>query len=204
MRELGIEPTHSRIELFSGFMYELKKWNRTYNLTALKKDEDIIVKHFIDSLLYLQVIPQHDLSRSTNPLKLCDIGSGAGFPGIPIAIIRPDLDITLLDSSRKKAAFLRHVKRTLPLGNISVLESRVEDLGAGLFDIALTRALFSISDFMKKAAHVIKKDGFIVLSKGPKFGEEMKEFAGNMQVKVVKVELSSVSLQRNIIKITRR
>ncbi len=201
MRELGIEPTHSRIELFSGFMYELKKWNRTHNLTALKKDEDIIVKHFIDSLVYLQVIPQHDLSHSRKLIKLCDIGSGAGFPGIPIAIVRPDLDITLVESSKKKAAFLRHIKRSLPLGNISVLESRVEDVGVGLFDIALTRALFNTHDLMKKAAHVIKKDGFIVLSKGPKFSEEMKVFAGNMKVEVVKVELSSVSLQRNIIKI---
>lgn len=193
LSELGVEPSDAIVSKFSTYLIELKKWNRAYNLTALKKDEDIIIKHFLDSLLYLKVIPE-------GRWNICDIGSGAGFPGIPIAIVRPQFNVALIEPTRKKTAFLRHMKRTLCLDNVEVLESRIEEVQGRLFDIALTRALFSVSDFIKNAQHVLNEQGFFVLSKGPKLEDELKHLPRNVTCEIVKVVLPEISLERSIIK----
>ena len=190
---LEIGPSDFIVNSFITYLHELKKWNRAYNLTALTKDEDIIIKHFIDSLLYLKAIPEK------NGYTVCDIGSGAGFPGAAIAIVRPDLKITLIEPSRKKAAFLRNLKRALSLDNVEVLESRVEDVENGLFDIAMTRALFTISDLIKKAGHVLKENGLFVLSKGPKLEEEIKQLGPDIKCEVLTVPLPLTSQQRYIV-----
>ena len=114
LRELGIEPTEQILGHFDIYLRELKKWNKVYNLTAITDDREIIVKHFLDSLLYLKAIPDGQVT-------LCDVGSGGGFPGIPIAIVRRDLLITLLEPSRKKIAFLRQMRRLLSLENVEIL-----------------------------------------------------------------------------------
>lgn len=194
LNELHLPPSGINTERFVAYLQELKKWNRTYNLTALKSDRDIIIKHFIDSLLYLRVIPEGQLS-------LCDVGSGAGFPGLPIAIVRPDVAVTLIEPSRKKVAFLRHTRRTLSLDNVEVVESRVEDIRDGLFDIAATRALFSIGDFVKKAGHVIKRGGCFILNKGPKLEEEIKELPASVKCEYIPAKLPLTSLQRTIVRV---
>jgi 16S rRNA (guanine527-N7)-methyltransferase len=94
INELGITPSKQQINNFITYLSELKKWNKAYNLTGLKKDEDIIIKHFLDSLLYLKAIPHGEIT-------VADVGSGAGFPGIPIKIIRPEIDMYLVEPSRK-------------------------------------------------------------------------------------------------------
>lgn len=192
--QLKIEPSADIIEKFSIYLQELKKWNRAYNLTSLKKDEDIIVRHFFDSLLYLEAVPEGRYS-------ICDIGSGAGFPGVPIAIVRPEFEICLIEPSRKKTAFLRHIKRTLKLQNVEILEGRAEDIRDRMFDIGVTRALFSIGELIKKARHMLKKNGFFVLNKGPKFEEEIKEIPQEINIEVVSLVLPKTAIKRNIIKI---
>ena len=106
LQELDIICSEDQIGSFMLYHAELKKWNKAYNLTALKNDHDIIIKHFLDSLLYLKALPE---GIST----LADAGSGAGFPGIPIKLVLPALDLTLIESSRKKTAVLRHITRQL-------------------------------------------------------------------------------------------
>ncbi|MCL4457229.1 MAG: 16S rRNA (guanine(527)-N(7))-methyltransferase RsmG [Nitrospirae bacterium] len=192
--ELGIKAADDIPGKFETYLHELKKWNRAYNLTALKDDEEIITKHFLDSLLYLKVIPEGQLS-------ICDIGSGAGFPGIPMAIVRPELTVALIEPSRKKTAFLRHMKNRLSLQNIEVIESRIEDVKDRLFDIAVTRALFSVGDLIKKAGHILKEDGFFVLNKGPKFEDEIKDISGDVKFEIFPIALPGASLQRNLIKV---
>jgi 16S rRNA (guanine527-N7)-methyltransferase len=192
--ETGIEPSEKILDSFISYLLELKKWNKAYNLTALKKDEDIVIKHFLDSLLYLRFIPQGGWS-------ICDMGSGAGFPGIPIAIVRPELNIVLIEPSRKKTAFLRHIKRTLSLKNIEVIEARAEDTHRQ-FDIAMTRALFEIGELIKKAGHLLKRDGFFILNKGPKFEDEMQRIQGRAMVETLSVGLPLTSVQRNLIKVS--
>src|SRR5208282_5320201 len=139
---LDVSVQADTVDRFLSYLFELKKWNRAYNLTALKSDRDIIAKHFFDSLLFLKVFPE-------DSGNVCDVGSGAGFPGIPIAIVRPDISITLIEPSRKKCAFLRNIKKVINLNNVAVLEARVEDMkDSDFFNIAVTRALFSINEFI--------------------------------------------------------
>lgn len=161
-----------------------------------KKDEDIIVKHFLDSLLYLKVIPGGEI-------KVADIGSGAGFPGIPVKIIRPEIEMYLIEPSGKKAEFLRHIIRTLRLKKIEVIEKRIEDFGKGQerflsVDIAVTRALFSIKDFIKKTSHVVRQGGILILSKGPKVKEELKRLK-DVRCEVLPMKLPLSDIKRYIV-----
>lgn len=192
LRELNLEHDEHIISQFIKYLNELKRWNRAYNLTSLKKNEDIIIKHFFDSLLYLKAIPY-------GKWDICDIGSGAGFPAIPMSIVRPDLKIYPIEPSRKKTAFLRHIKRVLLLNNIEIIESRVEEVRDCLFDIGVSRALFDIKDIVKRASHVLRSEGFFVLNKGPKINEELKSLPGNIKVEVMKVSLPFTKIDRNIV-----
>ncbi|OHE61065.1 MAG: 16S rRNA (guanine(527)-N(7))-methyltransferase RsmG [Thermodesulfovibrio sp. RBG_19FT_COMBO_42_12] len=168
LEELGYIPEDDLLNAFIIYLSELKKWNKAYNLTGLKKDEDIIIKNFLDSLLYLNAMPYGEI-------KVADIGSGAGFPGIPIKIIRPGIEMYLIEPSGKKAAFLRHIIKFLQLRNIEVIEERVENIKESfLVDVAVTRALFTIEDFIKKGSHIVKQGGILIHSKGPKVKEELQ------------------------------
>ena len=164
---LGIPWNDQQIGAFSTYLSELKKWNRAYNLTGLKSGRDIMVKHFFDSLLFLKVLPDGVASAA-------DIGSGAGFPGIPVKIMTPGLKIFLLEPVKKKAAFLRHVCSKLALENIDVLDLRIEDAGGFRVDAAMTRALYSVGEFIEKAGRILTEKGVLILSKGPKLPEELR------------------------------
>ena len=165
---LRIPYTGDQIGAFVIYLTELKKWNRAFNLTALKTDADIIIKHFLDSLLFLKVLP-------ADMHSIADIGSGAGFPGIPIKIMRPDLTIALIEPSQKKALFLEHMQRTLGLAGLEIVNKRIEDVQGLLVDAAVTRALFSAKEFIKKADKILKVHGVFILSKGPKVEEELRD-----------------------------
>lgn len=194
LNELGFSYSEKQINAFVTFLSELKKWNRAYNLTALKTDEDIIIKHFLDSLLYLKVIP-------VNVLKMADAGTGAGFPGIPIKIIRPEIDITLIESSRKKTAFLRHIIRILNLKGISLLDKRIEALGKNYektYGVIVSRATFNVKDFMKKACPYAKENGILVLSKGPRVFKEIKELKNKSVIKKI-IRLPFINTERNLL-----
>jgi len=188
----------AQINAFMTYLSELKKWNRAYNLTALRSDEDIIIKHFLDSLLYLRVI-------SEDVLKIADAGTGAGFPGIPIKIMRPEIELTLIDSSRKKTAFLRHILRVLKLSRVTVLNNRIESLDKEYekyFDVIVSRATFKIKDFIKNASPYIKENGRLVLSKGPRFSEEIKEIR-NYDIVVRTQRLPFLNIERQLIVLKR-
>ena len=196
-REIGFPCSKKEISTFMTFLSELKKWNKTYNLTALKTDNDIIIKHFIDSILYLKAFPE-------GRLKAADAGSGAGFPGIPIKILRPDISVTLIESSRKKATFLRHIIRILKLTEISVIEERIENLGDEYkksFDIVVSRATFKIKDFIEKARPYLKENGLLVISKGPKLKEELDEmpYEGCHVESILNFQLPFIKDERNLI-----
>ncbi len=169
--KLRIPYTEEQIEAFSLFLVELKKWNRAYNLTGLQTDADIVIKHFLDSLLFHKVLPG-------NVRTVADIGSGAGFPGIPMKIMQPELGMALVEPSQKKAQFLAHIQRTLRLDGLTIVNIRVEDIHGELFDAVVTRALFSIHEFIHKAESILEEHGVLILSKGPKVDEELKGIVG--------------------------
>lgn len=206
LNQIGFSYSEEQIKTFMTFLSELKKWNRAYNLTGLKSDEDIIIKHFLDSLLYLKVIlvyPVRKQKNSTvvNALKIADAGTGAGFPGIPIKIMRPEIDITLIESSKKKTAFLRHILRVLSLNGVKVLDERVENLGRKYektYDVIVSRATFKIEDFIKKTCPYVKETGVLVLSKGPKVFEEIKELKDKGVIKKI-TRLSLMNNERNLL-----
>ncbi len=106
--------------------------------------------------------------------SIADVGSGAGFPGIPLKIMRPELRVFLIEPSEKKCVFLRHVKALLGLEGLEVLTGRVEDMQDLKVDAAVSRALFRVGDFVKKAGHLLRENGLCVLSKGPKIHDEMR------------------------------
>jgi 16S rRNA (guanine527-N7)-methyltransferase len=195
LNELGLPQPDSCVNAFMLYLSELKRWNKAYNLTGLKRDEDIIIRHFLDSLLYLNVIPD-------TVVTVADVGSGAGFPGIPVKIVRPGIEMFLIEPSAKKSAFLRHIIHELRLENISVIEKRIEDIQANRdilpVDVALTRALFSIKDFMKQASHIVRAGGILILSKGPKVNEELQTIPGS-RIQVITSNLPLTDIQRFLV-----
>ena len=187
--------TDARLNAFMTYLNLLKEWNRKLNLTGIKKDEDIIIKHFLDSLLYLKFLP-----RGT--IHVADIGTGAGFPGIPLIIIRPDLKLYLIESSIKKSLFLGQLLKLLHIQNVTVLEKRVEQIVVGRdmlpLDVAITRAVFSLEEFVQKVSSLVKEGGILIHSKGPKVYEEMKEIA-TLRHEIIPCRLPLTKIERNIV-----
>ncbi len=192
---------------FLEYFRELKRWSRGYNLTGLEDEADIALDLFIDSLLYLKVIPPPDGSAR----KLLDIGSGAGFPGLVLKIARPDLETTLLEPSRKKAAFLRQVASRLELRDVRVLEMRVEEFSrtGDIFDFITTKALFSGYDFIRKTIPLRQKGTLLLMNKGPRYREELLlvrknigEEAGELLFEIKKTTLPVSGKERYLISIT--
>src|ERR1700741_2780832 len=139
-------------------MDELLDWNRRVNLTAITEPEDIVDKHLLDSL-------------SIQPLlrgrRVADIGTGAGFPGIPLALVNPKRHFTLIEATGKKVAFVRHALATLSISNAEVIQARSETWKPrALFDCVIARALGKLPDFVKFAGHLCARDGRMLAMKG--------------------------------------
>lgn len=160
--ELGVSLSELQMERFMMYLDLLKRWSVKINLTSVKGDGEIVVKHFLDSI---SAAPHIGGRRS-----LLDIGSGAGFPGIPIAITRPETETTLLDSSNKKIAFMREVIRKLGLDNARAVRGRAEEPTAEMadkkFDAVITRAVGSIADVLKLSAPYTVAGGAVILMRG--------------------------------------
>jgi 16S rRNA (guanine527-N7)-methyltransferase len=134
----------------------LAHWNRAYNLTAVCDRHEMVPRHLLDSLAILPYL---------HGATLADLGSGAGLPGIPLAIARPDLAVTLVESNGKKARFLREAVRTLPLPNVTVQQCRVQDAD-GAFDTVTARAFASLADMLAWGGHLMTQDGRWLALKG--------------------------------------
>ena len=139
----------------------LEKWNRTHNLTAIRDRAQMITHHLLDSLAVLPYLPVDA------GLRVADVGSGGGLPGIPLAIARPDWRVTLIDSNHKKAAFLNQAVIELMLPNVEVVTARVEDVApAKPFDVVMSRAYSSLETFVKQSAGLLSREGRWVAMKG--------------------------------------
>ena len=157
----------TNIEKYIQYLNLLIKWNKAYNLTAITDYYDMATLHILDSLA---------INKWIKPSQLLDVGTGAGLPGIPLAIANPDLKITLLDSNGKKTRFLQEVKRALKLYNIEVVQNRAEDYQKlAYFDTVISRALSSIKNFVTITKHLIAKDGIWLAMKGQTPENELEE-----------------------------
>ena len=169
-RELGIALTSAQFASLNLFADELKRWNRKINLTAIDDDEGIAVKHLVDSLSLLKVV--------RGPARLLDIGSGGGFPCIPVKIAQPDLDILSVDSVVKKISFQKQAVRLLRLTNFNAVHVRAETLAADYsdsFDWIVSRAFSELPLFVSMALPLLKGDGRIVAMKGRNAAEEVAD-----------------------------
>lgn len=166
--ELGIAIGDTEVALFLKYLSELKEWNQKINLTAITDERDIVTRHFLDSLT--------PASFLVHQKTLLDIGSGAGFPGIPLKIVLPHLEVTLMDSVNKKVVFMKHIIRTLGLEQIEAVHAtcRGDRLVAFTFDVVISRAFAEMGKFLELAAPYTKKGGLLLAMKGPKGIEEVK------------------------------
>lgn len=168
LKKLNITLTEKQEQDLETYYQMLIKTNEHINLTAITNKEEVYLKHFYDSLTLIKTI---DL---TKPLKIIDIGTGAGFPGLVLKIVFPNLDITLLDSLEKRLNFLDEVIKTLDLKNIKTVHSRIEDYKEETFDIVTSRAVAKTNILLELACRLPKIDGYFVFLKS-NIEEELKE-----------------------------
>ena len=199
---LGFNFSVEQLEKFYKYMNLLIEWNEKMNLTAITEPNDIILKHFIDSITINKYIE--------NSVKVVDVGTGAGFPGIPLSIIRPDLQITVVDSLNKRLIFLQEIKKELELKNIDIVHARAEEFGQNknyreTFDIATSRAVANLSTLSEYLVPLVKIKGKCVCMKASDAEEEIKQaenavnILGGKIVKVEKFNLPNSDIGRTII-----
>ena len=164
-KQLGVRLTAAQLDLLAHYEQELIEWNARFNLTAIRSLQEIRTKHFLDSLTCLLVL------RETPPERLVDIGTGAGFPGIPLKVIYPKLQLTLVESVGKKAEFCRHVVRTLGLSGVEVVQERAEVLGQSpahreKYDWAVARTVAILPVLAEFLLPLVRVGGGMLAMKG--------------------------------------
>ena len=172
---MGIAVGERGISLFAAYYDELLAWNNKINLISAKSEKDIIIKHFIDSLTLLPYI-------KSETCQVLDIGSGAGFPGIPLKIAVNSLKVFLLESSRKKTSFLKHVIRSLGLAETVVIHNRAESLMKDetcrdFFQVVTSRATLKLPEFLRMGAFFLAPKGSLIAMKGKISDQELTDAA---------------------------
>lgn len=169
--ELVAEVSDSVLDKFCLYEKLLIEWNQKFNLTAITKEDEILEKHFIDSIYAFKFV---DLTKKAT---LLDIGSGAGFPGIPLALLCPNLTISLVESNAKKVSFLNEVRSTLGLNNVFIFHSRIEDLATlrGKYDFVSARAVTQLNVLLELGVPFLKVNGHLLAFKGSMVDIEIKQ-----------------------------
>jgi 16S rRNA (guanine527-N7)-methyltransferase len=177
------------------YLGELVLWNKAYNLTAVRDPAEMVTRHLLDSLAILPHVEG----------RTCDVGSGAGLPGIPLALANPALHVTLLDSGGKKARFLRHVQRTLPLGNVEVVEARAEKFQPpARFDSVISRAFGALAEFLAATAHLGAERGRWLAMKGKLDRKELASVPPAFRIeREVQLKVPGLDEERHLIICTR-
>lgn len=201
MKKIDIELTEKQVKQFYNYMNLLIEWNNKINLTAITEPKEIILKHFVDCATINKFIDEN---------KVLDIGTGAGFPGIPLKIINEDLEITLADSLNKRIKFLDIVIETIELNKIETIHARAEELAKNKkyrqsYDIVVSRAVAALNVLLEYTTPFIKVGGKVICMKGNNVEEEIKEsknaikILGTKMLPVEKVVLPDTEITRNII-----
>ena len=200
LNKINIEIKDIQIEKFYNYMNLLVEWNEKINLTAITEPKEIILKHFIDCITILKYI-QKDV-------KVVDVGTGAGFPGIPLNIMNSDPKYTLVDSLNKRIKFLNEMITKLNLENINTIHSRIEDFAKNnkeVYDIATSRAVASLNVLLEYLLPLVKVGGICICMKGSNIQEEIQnsqnalEILGGKIESIEEIKLPDSDITRNII-----
>lgn len=200
----GLEFSENKYAQFMKYKDLIKEWNEKVNLTAIKEDEEIIKKHFIDSM---KVFKFDQLKDAKNVI---DIGTGGGFPGIPMKIIKPEINIVLLDSLNKRINFLNEVIKSLELKDIKAIHGRAEDFAQEVqyrekFDVAVSRAVANLTVLSEYCIPYVKIGGYFVAMKGPAVEDEIKQsknairMLGGRIEHIEKVQIEDSDLNHNLV-----
>lgn len=202
LKLIDINISETEIENFKIYMELLLEWNEKINLTAITNEDDMILKHFIDSLTIKKYMSENE--------KIIDIGTGAGFPGIPLAIMNKNNEITLMDSLNKRIVFLNDVINKLKLTNVKAIHSRAEELARNKtyrekYDVAVSRAVANLSTLVEYMLPFVSVGGKCICMKGPNIEEELKnaknaikELGGEI-IKIENFKLPESDNERNIV-----
>jgi 16S rRNA (guanine527-N7)-methyltransferase len=176
--ELGLSLTNTQFEQLLGYLALIQKWNKVYNLTAVRDPQEMLTHHLLDSLTAVAPLVRHTQGQ---PAKVLDVGSGGGLPGIVLAICRPELDVSCVDTVGKKAAFIQQVAATLKLPNLRGIHARVETL-SGPFDVICCRAFASLPDFVNWSRNALAEQGVWMAMKGKHPQAEIEGLPADVQV----------------------
>lgn len=190
LAELGIDLDAATQQKLLDYLALLEKWNKVHNLTAVRDPSDMVTLHLLDSL---SILPHIKSGR------LLDVGSGAGLPGIPLSIVRPDLQVTVMDSSHKKASFMRQAKAALGIPNLEVVCGRVEEFHPEIkYDMVISRAFSDLAEFMRLTAHLCDEGGVWLAMKGVYPFDELAQIKGPIS-EVVPLRVPGLEAQRHLV-----
>lgn len=192
LTRMGVDLSIAQQLLLLEYLALLKKWNGTYNLTALRDESTMLSHHLFDSLTLLPYVAEAQ--------TVMDVGSGGGMPGIPTAICRPDLQITLLDSNTKKTTFLQQAVIELGLNNVTVASGRVETMYDKKVDVVTSRAFAELHDFIALTKHLLNDKGYWAAMKGVYPYEELENVPTEIEVfKVDKLNVPDLNAERHMV-----
>lgn len=192
LNALNLQTDDEKVAKLLAFIALIEKWNKAYNLTAIRNRAEMVNLHLLDSVA---ILPHLEGKR------MIDVGTGAGLPSIPLSIYRPDIEFHLLDSNAKKTRFVQQAILELKLPNVKVTHSRVENFEPEqLFDTVLTRAFASLPEIVDLTAHLISENGTLLCMKGQTPDEEL--VAVNVQTTLISIKVPHIEAERCLVKIT--
>lgn len=193
LKSAPVELDANAIEKLTAYLQLLHKWNQTYNLTSIDTPEEMVTHHLLDSLSIAPFI-QGEL--------ILDVGTGAGLPGIPLAIAQPNFKFYLLDSNGKKIRFLTHVLHQLRLDNIELIQARVEEYQTyHCFNSIIARAFSSLADFVGQSKHLLCENGVWLAMKGIMPQDEIDEINDQYQIMATQLHIEGLDAERHLISI---
>jgi 16S rRNA (guanine527-N7)-methyltransferase len=196
--EMSVTLNESQIEKLLAYVREFEKWNKAYNLSAVRDIRQMVTRHLLDSL---SVVPWFNGDKKFSATRVIDVGTGGGLPGIPLAIMFPEKQFTLLDSNGKKTRFLFHVKTLLGLTNVTVENRRVEEFQpAQKFNAVVSRAFASLQDMTEGCAHLLEEGGIFLAMKGLFPQDELAPIADKIElIESVKLLVAETDGERHLL-----
>ena len=208
LRDMGLELTSSQAKQFELYYQELLEWNKRINLTSITDYEEVQIKHFLDSTTVILALAREEMNKPD--LSIIDIGTGAGFPGLPLKILLAQSRLVLLDSTAKKAAFLRHISQKLKLSNVEIVTGRAEEIAhlplyRQQFDLVVSRAVASLPTVVELALPFCQIGGKFVAQKKGEISQEITKASKAINVlggrlnQVKEIELGEFSDERYLV-----